>query len=522
MKISCEACGAKYSIADDKVADRTLKVRCKKCSNVIIVRAVSAAPVATIVEPEPPAVAAAAAAAAEDPDAIWHVVIDQQQVGPMTTEDVAARVAAGEVGPDTYVWREGLDDWQPLAVSELAGLAPSTALDPAAAADDPWQPPEPAAPAASRLRGERNESSVLFTLGNLAQLAQPASARAAAATTATATATGSATTAAAMNEGSGLIDIRSMASAYRGDRPGVPATATASSGSMDDLPTFSTSAFAEPAVLMPSPRATARGPLIPMLLAAVAVLAIALTVLVVVVLRDHGSTAAAATPAATPAHDPARGGTEVASTAPTAPTPDPGPATTVTGSPNPTTPGPSAPPATAIPTPPGPAPAPPAPPPPAPTTDPHAKPAKNPRPHTPAPPPPGDPVTAPPKPPSDKCDQVTCMMADNKPDCCAPFRATAGTHKPPTDSNLPEELDLAAVRTAMAQIKIKAAACGAKSSAKGDVKVGVKVGPDGAVKSTTVKATPDAALGDCVAAAVKKASFPKTQRGGSFTYPQRF
>ena len=38
----------------------------------------------------------------------------------------------------------------------------------------------------------------------------------------------------------------------------------------------------------------------------------------------------------------------------------------------------------------------------------------------------------------------------------------------------------------------------------------------------TVKETPDAALGDCVAAAVKKVTFPKTQKGGSFTYPQRF
>ena len=74
----------------------------------------------------------------------------------------------------------------------------------------------------------------------------------------------------------------------------------------------------------------------------------------------------------------------------------------------------------------------------------------------------------------------------------------------------------------MAAVQPRAAACSGKSSAKGDVKIGVKVGPDGSVKSTTVKAAPDAALGDCVAAAVKKASFPKTQNGGSFTYPQRF
>ena len=35
MKIECEKCGAKYSIADDKVKGKTFKIRCKKCSNAI-------------------------------------------------------------------------------------------------------------------------------------------------------------------------------------------------------------------------------------------------------------------------------------------------------------------------------------------------------------------------------------------------------------------------------------------------------------------------------------------------------
>src|SRR5690606_29792178 len=38
MKIECDKCGAKYSIADVKVRGKTFKIRCKKCSNVIIVR----------------------------------------------------------------------------------------------------------------------------------------------------------------------------------------------------------------------------------------------------------------------------------------------------------------------------------------------------------------------------------------------------------------------------------------------------------------------------------------------------
>ena len=50
----------------------------------------------------------------------------------------------------------------------------------------------------------------------------------------------------------------------------------------------------------------------------------------------------------------------------------------------------------------------------------------------------------------------------------------------------------------------------------------VKVGPDGKVSSVAVKNTPDPALGDCVAAQMQKATFAKTQTGGSFSYPYTF
>ena len=38
MKFSCDNCGAQYLIADEKLGDRGVKVRCKKCSYVIILR----------------------------------------------------------------------------------------------------------------------------------------------------------------------------------------------------------------------------------------------------------------------------------------------------------------------------------------------------------------------------------------------------------------------------------------------------------------------------------------------------
>ena len=37
MKITCQSCGAKYAIADEKVRGRRVKVRCKSCNEPIVV-----------------------------------------------------------------------------------------------------------------------------------------------------------------------------------------------------------------------------------------------------------------------------------------------------------------------------------------------------------------------------------------------------------------------------------------------------------------------------------------------------
>ena len=37
MKITCQACAAKYTIADEKVLGKVVKIRCKKCGATIVV-----------------------------------------------------------------------------------------------------------------------------------------------------------------------------------------------------------------------------------------------------------------------------------------------------------------------------------------------------------------------------------------------------------------------------------------------------------------------------------------------------
>jgi len=169
MKFTCDSCSAQYMLSDDKVGPNGVKVRCKKCGNVIVVRRSAEAPAAA---PAPAAAAAAVAPAggldvelgqafdsafgdapapagggeadlgatqlmgADDQARIasppapasteWYVAIGQAQVGPLPLAEVKRKWESGDVGPDSLVWRPGMGDWQPLSsVAELAGyLAP--------------------------------------------------------------------------------------------------------------------------------------------------------------------------------------------------------------------------------------------------------------------------------------------------------------------------------------------------------------------------------------------------------------
>ncbi|MBT8491883.1 MAG: zinc-ribbon domain-containing protein, partial [Deltaproteobacteria bacterium] len=149
MKIVCDACGAKYSIADEKVAGKVFKIRCKRCSNIIVVRgdadqaAAEPAPDSNLDQKETRVFDYSGydnpteAAAAGGDDAVWHVVIDQEQVGPMTAAEIGQRFAAGEIDADSYIWQEGFADWERLAVvGEFAALAAGGGAAAAAAAAD--------------------------------------------------------------------------------------------------------------------------------------------------------------------------------------------------------------------------------------------------------------------------------------------------------------------------------------------------------------------------------------------------
>src|SRR5437762_2885553 len=117
MKIVCDSCGAKYSISDDKVAGKVFKIRCKKCSEVIVVRG------------DQQQAAADASAAPASAQGIWHVVIDGDQSGPYAPARLAELLTQGTIDWEAYVWTEGFDNWLPMRdvpdlVAQITGQAP--------------------------------------------------------------------------------------------------------------------------------------------------------------------------------------------------------------------------------------------------------------------------------------------------------------------------------------------------------------------------------------------------------------
>jgi predicted Zn finger-like uncharacterized protein len=138
MKIVCDNCATKYSIADEKVRGKVFKIRCKKCSHIIVVRGGEGAAAtqdaagadAGFPGEEPaPVSARGGAAPLGTGEAVWHLVVDREQIGPLTREEVHVKFRGGEVDLETYAWREGFADWLRLGSIEdfrdLAGDAPA-------------------------------------------------------------------------------------------------------------------------------------------------------------------------------------------------------------------------------------------------------------------------------------------------------------------------------------------------------------------------------------------------------------
>ena len=171
MKFLCDRCKTRYSISDERVRGKILKIRCKNCANIITVREgmtvaederrgrpTTAAPFDAS-PPAPPAFAGAggspalasafAQQLAKPPPALdeeWYVSIDGVQSGPFGLAEAQKWVAGKAADADLHCWSEGFDDWLPVdKVSHFRGLRkkPSGAQPSVVRPLPPAPPPPP-------------------------------------------------------------------------------------------------------------------------------------------------------------------------------------------------------------------------------------------------------------------------------------------------------------------------------------------------------------------------------------------
>jgi len=131
LNFSCEKCGRPYSIADEKVRGRSVRVRCKACQHLTVVEGPKPGEETQVFSPEPSERlrAAAAGASASPPEllppagASWFILVRGKQEGPFDELTLRELVVAGTINARTFLWQHGMPDWKRLGeVEALASL----------------------------------------------------------------------------------------------------------------------------------------------------------------------------------------------------------------------------------------------------------------------------------------------------------------------------------------------------------------------------------------------------------------
>jgi predicted Zn finger-like uncharacterized protein len=160
MKFVCDRCQTRYSIADEKVRMKILRIRCKTCGNVIVVQGegargdASGADGSQVVgkygKAAPAAMRAAGSSLSKSRSASargavppppppgsqesdpmggrveWYIAVGGVQSGPFSRMEAAKRIAAIGPGKTVHVWKEGMSGWKPS--SEVSVIARELSL----------------------------------------------------------------------------------------------------------------------------------------------------------------------------------------------------------------------------------------------------------------------------------------------------------------------------------------------------------------------------------------------------------
>ncbi|MFB6374290.1 MAG: GYF domain-containing protein [Bradymonadaceae bacterium] len=118
MKFFCDGCNAKYSIADEKVRGKIVKVRCKRCGEIIEVTehqdvATPEARASGDQQAEPGGPPNPPGRVGRESSVEWYYSVDGETYGPFDQRDLVEKCRRGEVSEQAYVWNNSFSDWEP-------------------------------------------------------------------------------------------------------------------------------------------------------------------------------------------------------------------------------------------------------------------------------------------------------------------------------------------------------------------------------------------------------------------------
>jgi predicted Zn finger-like uncharacterized protein len=234
VKISCPACSAKYSIADDKVQERLAKIRCRKCGATIVIDGKTSPATVYTAAGEGGDVGAGPADTARE----YSVDFGEGDQRTMPLRDLVRAYGDGQITGETYVWADGFADWTPLSeVPELMSAIGSASRAPSAApAPSPWDARPtartsalPRAAATARANPERPAADLfggVSRAGNEDDVATSAPEQLSHG--------GSGSSTGTRNESSVLFSLSALTSAAQNQRPSARPSAVGNNSSRDD------------------------------------------------------------------------------------------------------------------------------------------------------------------------------------------------------------------------------------------------------------------------------------------------
>lgn len=156
MKFKCSQCGTAYSVPDERIRGKRIRIQCKRCNAPIVVTGPPAGSSASAGgpghRPPPPAKGRtqlglglpsrpgglAAAPPSQAPQATaWSVAVTRSDRRKMTPDEIADAARQGLISRETLVWKSGMSNWSKLGeVAELASRLEPAPPPPPASADD--------------------------------------------------------------------------------------------------------------------------------------------------------------------------------------------------------------------------------------------------------------------------------------------------------------------------------------------------------------------------------------------------